>query len=95
MIVEPVGLGCPHIIVIAVLVLLLSQKGMNCVFFGLNFFRSLFGSRFQSIIGLLQLLDLLKTSINEIFNFSSLVLPRVLFLLEVGLEGVKARVLAR
>lgn len=95
MVVEPVGLGCPHIVVIAVLVLLLLQKRMNCVFLGLNFLRSLFRSSFQSIICLLHLLDLLKTSINEILDFASLVLPRILFLLEVRLVGVKARVLAR
>ena len=67
---------------------------MNCVFLGLNFLRRLFRSRLQSIIGLLQLFDLLETSIYEILDFASLVLPRVLLLLEVGLKGVKARVLA-
>jgi hypothetical protein len=94
-VVEPVGLGCPHIVVIPVLVLLLLQKGMNCVFLGLNFLRSLFRSRFQSIIGLLHLLDLLEASIDEILDFASFMLPCILFLLEIRLEGVKARVLAR
>ena len=68
---------------------------MNCVFLCLNFLGCLFRSRLQSIIGLLQLIYLLEASINEILDFSSLMLPRVLFLLEVGLVGVKPRVLTR
>ena len=67
---------------------------MHGVFLGINFLGCLFWSRFQSIIGLLQLIDLLETSIYQILDFSTLVLPSLTLLLEVCLVRVEAWVLA-